>query len=67
VQETLRGSALYAKQFDKKLQKMMDRDYANPNFPTKHLLKASGTCSLKAWLTQSSANAALPYCKTPSM
>lgn len=31
----LRGSALYAPTFDKKLQRMLDRDYANPNFPTK--------------------------------
>ena len=35
----LRPSALYAPTFDKKLQRMLDRDYANPNFPTKHLLK----------------------------
>ncbi|KAK9824263.1 hypothetical protein WJX72_009062 [[Myrmecia] bisecta] len=35
----LRDSALYAPTFDKKLQRMLDRDYANPNFPTKHLLK----------------------------
>lgn len=35
----LRGSALYAPTFDKKLQRMRDRQYANPNFPTKHLLK----------------------------
>lgn len=33
--EILRGSALYAPTFDKKLQRMLDRDYANPNFPTK--------------------------------
>ena len=31
----LRDSALYAPTFDKKLQRMLDRDYANPNFPTK--------------------------------
>ncbi|KAL3135877.1 hypothetical protein ABBQ32_007434 [Trebouxia sp. C0010 RCD-2024] len=37
--DILRGSALYAPTFDKKLQRMLDRDYANPNFPTKHLLK----------------------------
>ncbi len=37
--EILRQSALYAPTFDKKLQRMCDRDYANPNFPTKHLLK----------------------------
>jgi 3-hydroxyisobutyrate dehydrogenase len=35
----LRQSALYAPTFDKKLQRMLDHDYANPNFPTKHLLK----------------------------
>ncbi len=33
--DILRGSALYAPTFDKKLQRMLDRDYANPNFPTK--------------------------------
>jgi 3-hydroxyisobutyrate dehydrogenase len=37
--EILRQSALYAPTFDKKLQRMLDRNYANPNFPTKHLLK----------------------------
>jgi 3-hydroxyisobutyrate dehydrogenase len=35
----LRQSALYAPTFDKKLQRMLDHDYANPNFPAKHLLK----------------------------
>ncbi len=35
----LRKSALYAPTFDKKLQRMVDRNYADPNFPTKHLLK----------------------------
>ena len=35
----LRDSALYAPTFDKKLQRMVERNYANPNFPTKHLLK----------------------------
>jgi 3-hydroxyisobutyrate dehydrogenase len=35
----LRQSALYAPTFDKKLQRMHDRDYSNPNFPTKHLQK----------------------------
>ena len=35
----LRDSALYAPTFDKKLQRMVDRHFANPNFPTKHLLK----------------------------
>lgn len=37
--EILRPSALYAPTFDKKLQRMLDREYSNPNFPTKHLLK----------------------------
>lgn len=36
---TLRSSALYAPTFDKKLSRMLERNYANPNFPTKHLLK----------------------------
>jgi 3-hydroxyisobutyrate dehydrogenase len=35
----LRESALYAPTFDKKLQRMLDGNYVNPNFPTKHLLK----------------------------
>lgn len=35
----LRKSALYAPTFDKKLKRMLDRDYENPNFPTKHLKK----------------------------
>eukprot|EP01023_Acetabularia_acetabulum_P015734 TRINITY_DN17705_c0_g1_i11.p1 TRINITY_DN17705_c0_g1~~TRINITY_DN17705_c0_g1_i11.p1 ORF type:complete len:360 (-),score=70.23 TRINITY_DN17705_c0_g1_i11:279-1358(-) len=37
--DILRPSALYAPTFDKKLQRMLDEDYSNPNFPTKHLLK----------------------------
>lgn len=37
--EILRHSALYAPTFDKKLQCMLEGNYANPNFPTKHLLK----------------------------
>jgi 3-hydroxyisobutyrate dehydrogenase len=37
--QVLRQSALYAPTFDKKLQRMRDRNYDNPNFPTKHLLK----------------------------
>lgn len=35
----LRKSALYAPTFDKKLDRMLARDFANPNFPLKHLLK----------------------------
>lgn len=37
--QILRQSALYAPTFDKKLQRMLDRYYADPNFPTKHLMK----------------------------
>lgn len=37
--EIVRGSALYAPTFDKKLSRMRDRNFENPNFPTKHLLK----------------------------
>ena len=37
--DLLRGSALYAPTFDKKLARMLDHDYANPNFPLKHLVK----------------------------
>ena len=35
----LRESALYAPTFDKKLTRMLDRDFSKPNFPTKHLAK----------------------------
>lgn len=37
--EILRQSALYAPTFDKKLAKMQEHDYRNPNFPTEHLIK----------------------------
>lgn len=37
----LRNSALYAPTFDKKLERMRQRDFADPNFPTKHLAKDS--------------------------
>ena len=37
----LRNSALYAPTFDKKLDRMRQRDFADPNFPTKHLAKDS--------------------------
>jgi len=40
--EILRNSALYAPTFDKKLQRICDRNFDNPNFPTKHLLKDIG-------------------------
>ena len=34
-----RESALYAPTYDKKLSRMLERNFAHPNFPTKHLLK----------------------------
>lgn len=37
--QILRSSALYAPTFDKKLTRMLDQNFENPNFPTKHLLK----------------------------
>lgn len=37
--EIVRESALYAPTYDKKLKRMLDRDFSNPNFPTKHLAK----------------------------
>jgi len=37
--DILRESALYAPTFDKKLDKMLNRDFHNPNFPVQHLLK----------------------------
>jgi 3-hydroxyisobutyrate dehydrogenase/2-hydroxy-3-oxopropionate reductase len=37
--QVLRESALYAPTFDKKLPRMLEGNYSNPNFPTKHLLK----------------------------
>lgn len=36
---TLRQSALYAPTFDKKLDRMTDRNFTEANFPLKHLLK----------------------------
>jgi len=35
----IRDSALYAPTFDKKLDRMLNRDFSKPNFPTKHLAK----------------------------
>jgi 3-hydroxyisobutyrate dehydrogenase len=37
--ELLRGSALYAPTFDKKLEKYLSHEYGKANFPLKHLLK----------------------------
>jgi 3-hydroxyisobutyrate dehydrogenase len=35
----VRESALYAPTFDKKLDRMLERNFDDPNFPTKHLAK----------------------------
>ncbi|MFN8578740.1 MAG: NAD(P)-dependent oxidoreductase [Candidatus Sericytochromatia bacterium] len=37
--DILRSSSFYAPTFDKKLSNMINKDFENPNFPTKHLLK----------------------------
>lgn len=37
--DILRQSVLYAPMFDKKMPKMLARDFSNPNFPVRHLLK----------------------------
>ncbi|MGK7913626.1 MAG: NAD(P)-dependent oxidoreductase [Synechococcus sp.] len=40
--DVVRESALYAPTFDKKLSRMLDRNFENPNFPSKHLAKDIG-------------------------
>jgi 3-hydroxyisobutyrate dehydrogenase len=42
LMQILRQSALYAPTFDKKLDRMLSRNFDKPNFPAKHLLR---TCS----------------------
>ncbi len=37
--QILRHSALYAPTFDKKLKRMLERQFDHPNFPSKHLAK----------------------------
>ena len=37
--DTVPECALYAKTYDKKLQKYLDRDFGTANFSTRHLLK----------------------------
>ncbi|HDP95489.1 MAG TPA: NAD(P)-dependent oxidoreductase [Candidatus Aminicenantes bacterium] len=37
--DILRESALFAPTFDKKLKRMRERDFSNPNFPLRHLRK----------------------------
>jgi 3-hydroxyisobutyrate dehydrogenase len=55
--EILRESALYAPTFDKKLNRMLDGNYENPNFPTKHLLKDTNLFLKEAESTQVNARA----------
>ncbi len=40
--DILKGSALYAPTFEKKLDNYLSRDFSNPHFPLKHLLKDVG-------------------------
>ncbi len=61
--QIVRNSALYAPTFDKKLERMVNRNFANPNFPTKHLLKdmklfsqAAETAGLSPVLSESVAS-----------
>jgi 3-hydroxyisobutyrate dehydrogenase-like beta-hydroxyacid dehydrogenase len=44
----LRESALYAPTFDKKLPRMLEADFSNPNFPVKHMLKDVNLVALAA-------------------
>ena len=60
--DLLRGSALYAPTFDKKLARMLDHDYANPNFPLKHLVKdtrlfaaAAAACGVETQIVETLA------------
>jgi 3-hydroxyisobutyrate dehydrogenase len=46
--QILRRSALYAPTFDKKLQRMVERNFDHPNFPTKHLLKDTNLFLMEA-------------------
>lgn len=42
--DILRKSALYAPTFDKKLDRYLARDFSNPHFPAKHMLKDVTLC-----------------------
>ena len=46
--QILRRSALYAPTFDKKLPRMVERDFDDPNFPTKHMLKDTNLFVMEA-------------------
>jgi len=42
--EVVRSSALHSGSFDKKLPRWLERDFSDPNFPVKHLLKDLRLC-----------------------
>ncbi|HHQ49038.1 MAG TPA: NAD(P)-dependent oxidoreductase, partial [Acidobacteria bacterium] len=42
--DTVRSSALYSRAFDKKLPRMLDRNFATPNSPARHMLKDVDLC-----------------------
>ncbi len=46
--QILRRSALYAPTFDKKLPRMVERNFDAPNFPTKHMLKDTNLFVMEA-------------------
>jgi 3-hydroxyisobutyrate dehydrogenase len=46
--QILRRSALYAPTFDKKLPRMVERNFDDPNFPTKHMLKDTNLFVMEA-------------------
>jgi 3-hydroxyisobutyrate dehydrogenase-like beta-hydroxyacid dehydrogenase len=46
--DMLRESALYAPTFDKKLERMLEGDFSNPNFPVRHMLKDVNLVALAA-------------------
>lgn len=52
----MRKSALFAPAFEKKLPRLLARDYANPNFSTRHLLKDVDLCLREATATQVDAS-----------
>lgn len=59
----LRESALFAPTFEKKLPRLLARDYSNPNFSTSHLLKDDDLClrvSAEAGVEASSLAAVKP-------
>ncbi|RMH31621.1 MAG: NAD(P)-dependent oxidoreductase [Nitrospirae bacterium] len=52
LMQVVRKSALFAPMFEKKLPRLLARDYTNPNFPTKYLLKDVHLCREEAQAAQ---------------